>query len=129
MDAKEAKAEDTRVGREMEAWVEAHGSARLKKALELGMLFRCEQVYREERAAREYPDWVLAGTIEELRPLLDIHNPSLEALEAFDDARRLNPKANLVYSDRRKRAVLVAPFLGRWVWRFAESDETAAVAP
>lgn len=76
----EAKAEADRVAAvEREAWIAAHGSERLKKALALGLLGRSLAVYRDERLALHAPGWEwLDKDTEESEPW----NPSESVMDA-----------------------------------------------
>jgi hypothetical protein len=75
-------------------WIRAHGSERLRKALELGLIESSLAVYREERLAHEYPGWVIDN--KETEKESEIRNPSLAALAALEEARKISPDACLV---------------------------------
>jgi len=76
---------------DMEVWITAHGSARLRRCLAEGI--ECAAAYRDERLAIERPGWVLDtdGTDSEPR------NPPAEAFALLDEARKTAPDAKLNY--------------------------------
>lgn len=86
--AAEAAAEDERA-----AWIEQHGSVRLKRLVKEGIEHKA--VYRDERLAKERPGWrtitSVPGGYEEPR------NPPMAALELLDEARQVDKDAQLVY--------------------------------
>ena len=81
MTAKE-KAEHTL---EAVAWIAQHGSSRLRKIVEAGLLDCSWSVYFDERLAQEWPDWqwLPAGKGTGADPL----NPSEDAVQALLEAR------------------------------------------
>ena len=103
--------------REATHWVEYTGSARLTKALALGLLAESMGVYRDERLEHERPGWSWAAKGEEFK---DIVNPSEDALDALLAARGADPTARLQWSSQGREPVVVGQFLSRSV--------TAAVA-
>jgi hypothetical protein len=85
--AAEAAAAETR------AWVAEHGSSRLKKCSESGMLDSCMGIYRDERLALERPGWQWdSNRLDDS----EIHNPSEAALDALLEARKVDPEAELL---------------------------------
>lgn len=94
-----AAAAATAAESERDAWIRAHGSERLRKCLDLGMVENCAGVYRDERLAHDYPGWVIdcKDTEEES----EIRNPSLEALAALEEARKIDMGASLVKVRRK----------------------------
>ena len=98
----------------MERWVREHGSERLRKADELGLLHRCEGIYRDERLALERPGWawsLILGHSEDD----DILNPTLEQLRALEAARKVAPFAVLksMKFNLHRRPIILDHFLGR----------------
>lgn len=75
-------------------WVRAHGSERLRKALEMGLLDSSMTVYREERMALEFPGW--RRDCRHTHHEGEIRNPSLKALELLERVRKDLPEAELV---------------------------------
>lgn len=88
------RADDEAYAAQRDEWIRAHGSDRLRKILDLGYIDESRSVYRDERLALDYPGWIVDcdATAEES----EIRNPSLEALEALEEARRISPDAQLV---------------------------------
>lgn len=70
---------------EQEEWIERHGSPRLRKAVELGMLHLCQGVYRDERVNAIYPRWFCGQG----RKYRDLINPTLEELLYLEGARNM----------------------------------------
>ena len=101
--------------RERNAWIEAHGSGRLKWHLREGV--ECQAIYRDERLAHDLPNWTWMGdgwTKDEPR------NVSEEAIEALKVARKEIDAANgsaLVYIQELEGWVTVGRFLGRNIAR------------
>jgi hypothetical protein len=89
---KEAKAaaEQTAKAR-MIAWINEHGSARLRRCMAEGI--ECTTAYRDERLAAERPGWQWDTDGEDGAP----RNPPAEAFELLDEARATAPDAKLVY--------------------------------
>lgn len=78
---------------EKAAWIEAHGSNRLRRMAKEGI--ECQAVYRDERLALDRPGW---------RWLEDVHgenkeprNVPEEAFAILDEARKVDPEAELDY--------------------------------
>jgi hypothetical protein len=110
---------------ELAAWVEAHGSERLKRCLKEEL--ECMAAYMDERLALERPKWRWSAKVE--GDYEEPRNPPLEAFEVLDEARKTEPGAELVYwtverdndddddEDREKYEwagyVAVGTFLGR----------------
>lgn len=92
----EKQAEDARVREEQDtavrnAWIEEHGSPKLKRCVVEGI--DCKYAYLQERLAKERPGWrwetSVYGTKHEVR------NPPMTAFNLLDKARELEPKATL----------------------------------
>lgn len=94
----EAREEQQRQERETQrheraAWIEAHGSPRLRRLL--AEEIEHEAVYRDERLALERPGWrwdTITGTQQH-----EPRNAPDSALDLLDEARKLAPDARLVY--------------------------------
>lgn len=88
----EKAVQDHRAAEEAAAWIEEHGSNRLRRCLAEGI--ECMAAYRDERLARERPFWrwesTVAGEASEPR------NPTEEAFALLDRARESDPEAQLV---------------------------------
>jgi hypothetical protein len=111
---------------EMIDWVLEHGSDRLKKAHQAGMLTLCQGVYRSERLSLERPGWEYLP-LENMtnaairRQFVDVHNPSEVALDAYLHAEEFYEKPNWpVFLKRWYEAdsgepmeIIVQRFLGR----------------
>lgn len=128
---------EARRAEERLAWVEAHGSETLRRLVTLGLPWR--EVYDEEQAdaldARlkaERPGWSWDDD-DDLR-LCDLTDPrhvEPENLDALEEARKVDPKAELCWLvenedmpvSRGDRVVLRASFGGRTIWREATVDE------
>lgn len=101
------------------AWIESHGSVRLKRMVEEDIEYQA--TYRDERLKSDYPGWLWAKNLE--GEYDEPRNPSEEAFVILDEARKDAPKAKLVYwtVDQaitavpawRKQYVVVAEFLGQ----------------
>lgn len=87
--AKERAAEKAR--EERDAWIRAHGSERLRLALDLGEISNAWGAYRDERLAVERPGWEWDHTDKEDDRL----NPSLDELRALAEARKTDPDVRL----------------------------------
>ena len=76
-----------------EAWIETHGSDRLKRHVTEG--FEYKAIYRDERLACERAGWEWAERVEgkECEP----RNAPEEAFALLDQARQNDPNARLVY--------------------------------
>lgn len=79
---------------ERDAWIRSHGSERLRKCLDLGMIETCGGIYRDERLALDFPGWIMDGDDTEKES--EIRNPSIKALAALEEARKISPDATLV---------------------------------
>ena len=137
-EAKQAAAHEEAVRRETEqkakhiaeraAWVEQHGSQRLRLMLEQG--YPLAETYRNERLAAERPGYRWA--VEVCGSPDDIRDPSLEALLLLGEEQQSDPDAKLAWwggdhypdcdcdSGGREvpgRAVVMAKFLGRKIMR------------
>lgn len=100
---------------EAEAWIAAHGSARLRKIFDGGFLGVSLAVYRDERLAIERPGWAFNDA--EGAP---IRNPSEEALDALAAVREVDPAVRLLWSRDYHRAFLLAEFLGQQITKWAK---------
>ena len=84
---------------EKRAWIEAHGSPRLKRLLAEGI--EHDAVYRDERLAHDYPGWTweedICGEDGGEYRLCDPRNAPEEALDLLDRARKTVPDAALAY--------------------------------
>lgn len=74
----------------IEDWARAHGSERLRKAIELGFVAESEGIYRDDRLAIDLPGWVWWARECELS---DIRNPSEMGLDALERARAFSSAA------------------------------------
>ena len=74
---------------EREAWIRAHGSARLRRCLEEGIAHM--GIYRDERLAAERPGWAWDTEGSNEDPI----NPPEEAFAMLDEARKTAPDAKL----------------------------------
>lgn len=88
-----AEAAKLALAAERARWIEKHGSERLRKCLALGMAAECQGVYRSERLAVEFTGFVWDN--DETKEESEIRNPSLAALTALEEARKLAPDAYL----------------------------------
>ena len=88
-------------------WIEAHGSARLKRLV--AEKIECDGVYRSERLSVERPGWRYSVNVpgEGHEP----RNATEEALALLDEARKTEPTARLKY----------------WVATLGEEDEDGYV--
>ena len=83
---------------EKRAWIEAHGSPRLKRLLEEGI--EHDAVYRDERLAHDFPGWTWEEDICDeggKYKLCEPRNAPEEALDLLDRARQTVPDATLAY--------------------------------
>ena len=80
--------------RAAEQWVRNHGSSRLKKALQLGLLEQSLGAYRQERLEAEHPGWRWVAPGDATR-LGTIQDPSEQALDALAAARQWSESAAL----------------------------------
>lgn len=88
-----AAAEAARIA-DRDTWIRAHGSDRLKKCLDLGLIDKCAGVYRDERLAHDFPGWIV--DCDETAEESEIRNPSIEALAVLEEARKISADAMLV---------------------------------
>lgn len=105
------------------AWIEKHGSRRLKLAAERGYMH--DGIYRDERLAAELPDCTHL-----VKPnIKTIVNPSEEALDLEDDFHgRGFPDARLVYiadseDGRSGEAVQIKDVFGKFTVYSLVSEE------
>ncbi len=108
---------------DMEAWIAAHGSERLRRCVAEGI--ECAAAYRDERLALERPGWEWDTDGEDLEP----RNPPEAAFAVLDEARETAPEARLshlviadetdddgdVVSEGWRGYVALAGFLGRGI--------------
>lgn len=86
---------------EQRTWITEHGSDRLRRILEHGLLETSQDVYLDERLAKERPGWTWAtltvdGTERDLLDLLDgPRNVPTTALDLLDRARDIDRGAEL----------------------------------
>ena len=104
-----------------EEWVRAHGSARLKKALEAQLLAKSMGAYRDERLDHERPGWQWS---KEPKAFKDIVNPDEDNLDALLEARQVDPEVRLVF-DQQAGPLLIATFLGRYISKPAVPEPTS----
>lgn len=76
-------------------WTREHGSQRLRRIAEAGLLSSSLAVYRDERLALERPGWRWESSIPGERK--DIRNASEEALNLLDVAQEHAPDASLAF--------------------------------
>ena len=81
--------------REMVAWIKKHGSSRLQKALEAGMLGQSKGIYHSERIRHDLgEEWLLEHALNHALgsdwrdDLQDLINPSEEVLDAYLEAKQ-----------------------------------------
>lgn len=79
---------------ERRAWIEAHGSPRLRRLLAEGIEHLA--VYRDERLAVERPGWCWLDDVDDV-DLDEPRNAPEEALDLLDVARATAPDATLAY--------------------------------
>lgn len=77
----------------IEEWARAHGSERLRKAVDLGLVAESEGIYRDDRLAHELPGWVWWARECELSK---IRNPSVAGLDALERGRAIAADAQLL---------------------------------
>lgn len=86
--------DDSKETKELNDWIDANGSERLRLARELGLVADTEVIYVNERLELEYPGYVLLPDGDEWC-FEDFENPSLEALRALKEVREKLPDACL----------------------------------
>jgi hypothetical protein len=97
------------------AWIQAHGSERLRRILDGGYLFGSLAVYCDERLALERPGWWWSATTPG-KVAGGPRNPTVEAFALLDQALAVDPAATLRYRavpGAGRAAWAVAQFLGR----------------
>lgn len=75
----------------IDAWIEAHGSDRLKRCAREGI--ECTAIYRDERLLAERPGWQWYDQVPGETD--DPRNPPADAFAVLDRARALEPQAKL----------------------------------
>lgn len=104
---------------ERDQWIQEHGSDRLRKALELGLMDSMLKSYREERLALDRPGWRFASEYDREDEEHEIREPSIAALDALASLTRAVYK--LVWlvdgpdnnGDTWGREALVSDYLGQ----------------
>lgn len=110
-----------RIAKVRAAWVEEHGSERLRKALRLGLLGQSLGVYKTERLALECPGYVWMDPAWSCSPIL---NPKEEALDLLEMERERFEDARIVSLRRDGKwepAVIVD-------WPFPDDDDIPGTA-
>lgn len=95
---REARAAEARA-----AWIERHGSERLKVCLREG--FEHRAAYLDERLAAERPGWVKAVRSRRIS-LADPRNPPAGALALLAEGRASDPRARLRYATIERRGAV-----------------------
>lgn len=102
-------------------WVLEHGSPRLQKAFEAGLIDTCLGVYRDERLRLEHSGWKWLDDFDKRR-LTGIINPGEVLLDLLLESRQWDPKARLAFlrnpTGRGGRGVVVARFLDREIYTY-----------
>lgn len=80
---------------EIEAWIAEHGSPRLQRIVTEGFLPTSANVYRDERLAIERPGWRWARNVP--GESSDAKHPTDEAFALLDEARKVDPDAELAW--------------------------------
>lgn len=117
----------------MRAWIAEHGSERLKLAIKLGLSVAVEKSYWSERLTAERPGWRFESDDRGYDKHEEIIEPSLEVLQALEEAVKTDPAVELVYlvtshdsdcprgddctCDARKGPALATTWLGRKIVR------------
>jgi hypothetical protein len=128
-DKRKEEAEAARIA-EREAWILAHGSARLKEGLELGQIDRMAGAYRDERIAHDLgPKWLAWRKAPEPDDN-DLLNPDEDALDALAEALKKWPHSGAELKsvggtdkhgdehDWRPALMMACPWDGRVVIRY-----------
>jgi hypothetical protein len=89
-----------RADAEITAWIQVHGSPRLRKAVEVGLLSQIRGAYRSERLAIDLPGWVFLSE-EQQRHIKVRLNPPESAIDAFREAILKWPEGNARLSSIR----------------------------
>jgi len=90
-------------------WVDQFGSDRLKLAKKLGLLAESDNVYREERRNREKAGWLLPNEMPAGFKVTAIHNPSLEALRALEEALELGGDSEITLAFVQYKLEVASP--------------------
>lgn len=85
-------AQEAKQAAERAAWINQHGSDRLRRCLAEGI--ECRAIYRDERLAFERPGWCWSVKVE--GEYTEPRNPPEEAFATLDQARAMEPEAKLV---------------------------------
>lgn len=117
----------------MREWIAQSGSERLRLALELGLSDAIEKSYREERLQLEREGWRYEDPRDGHDLEEEIREPSIGALRALADARKVDPEVGLVFlrtehdadcqgddacsCDARQGPALAAEFLGKPIYK------------
>ena len=127
-EAKQAAEEQARIlmTAERDAWISAHGSARLKRCMAEGI--ECAAAYRDERMAAERPGWQWYAEVDGRKDIP--RNPGMEAFALLDEARTMDPTAKLVYAGDNSATgyAALAEFLGDEIvygWNVPEPEKTS----
>jgi hypothetical protein len=100
---------------EASTWVKNSGTKRLKQILKEGLLSSSMTLYRDERLAKEHPDWEWVKKPYPVYKLEDPRNPSELMLDAVEKARLDFSDAKLRWDKDEKETVILAAFLKRQV--------------
>jgi hypothetical protein len=103
-----------RADAEIAAWIKEHGSPRLKKAVEAGILWQIRGAYRSERLAIELPGWMFLSD-EKQDHISDRLNPSENEIDAFIEAKKRWPEGDVRLSSVR---IFKAPASEGWFRSF-----------
>lgn len=76
---------------ERSAWINQHGSTRLKRMLKEDI--ECNAVYRDERLAADRPGWVRLQSLPGVTK--DPRNPPEDSFSLLDEARKVDPESYL----------------------------------
>lgn len=98
-EARRERDKQEREAQELEAqkaWIQAHGSERLRMCMEEGIEYAA--IYRDERLRHEAPDWVWDRWDSDQLAYSEPRNPSLAALQMLREARGTFEDAELQYA-------------------------------
>lgn len=94
------------------AWVEANGSARLRRCAAEGV--ECQGVFCDEWIAKERPGWAYPSDLP--GKYRDPVNPPMEAFDLLDKAREVEPRATLWSWEVSNDAESIANGGNRYLW-------------